>query len=475
MVITINRLPVFLHKIKTTLTRKILVMIRICLYCARYHDSPFKVAPLGIGYLYSYLVGNNIIDANNIRIVDSFDEVIEFRPDIVSIGSVSHVIDDARRFARQCKELLGCFTVLGGYHISCSPSMLPVEFDVGVLGEGELTFAELICSYSEEQRTVPSLDRIKGVCYQSSKNVMINPARELISDVDALPWPYRHKKYSTNEPIFTSRGCPFSCTFCASHKFWQGKTRFRSAQSVVDEISHIVETCNPKEIVILDDLWIADRKRFKRIVQLLIELGIPEKVTFRGFCRSSIVTEETILLLKKINYRVLRFGGETGSDVLLKSIKGNDISVADHQRVIDLSYKHDMECGASFMFGLPGETKSDIEKTVNFLEKNKHRLKIIGFYLFNPIPGTALWDQLAEKGEVSLDMRFSDYQLDLGRRDFDWDNLLYFNEEQIPLAEFRVLINEIKRKYYLKSPFVRCVTLLKRWVKKVGCYLGLVR
>jgi radical SAM superfamily enzyme YgiQ (UPF0313 family) len=288
----------------------------------------------------------------------------------------------------------------------------------------------------------------------------------LIEDVNSLPWPSRHKKYSSEEAVFTSRGCPYKCIFCASHGFWNGKVRFRSAESVVDEVFYLVKTYKPKEIVILDDLWIADKKRFKAIAEGLMQRNIPQRVTLRGFCRSSIVDEQTILLLKKINYRVLRFGGETGSDELLKAIKGRDISVSDHQRVIDLSYKHGMECGASFMFGVPGETREDIQKTIHFLERNKTKLKIMGFYLFNPIPGTILWQQLVESGLLPSDFKFESLQLDLSRKEFDWENVLYFNNDLIPLNEFRSLIDEIKGKYFLKSKIMIVFSAVKSRLRR---------
>lgn len=442
-------------------------MIKVCLYCARYPEEPFKVAPLGVGYLYSFLVSKGIIARENIKIVDSLEEIVKFKPNIVGISSVSHVIDDAIIMAKESKELTGCLTILGGYHVSCSPKSLPDEFDLGVIGEGELTFAEIVSSYSMIDSNITSIENIKGICYKLDNVIKLNSSRELIENIDVLPWPFRHIKYSSDEAIFTSRGCPYKCTFCASHGFWKGKVRFRSAKSVVDEIDYVVKTHNPKEIAILDDLWIADKARFKSIVEGLIKLEIPKKVTFRGFCRSSIVDEEIIFMFKKINYRILRFGGETGSDELLKAIKGKDISVSDHQRVIDLCYKHGMECGASFMFGVPGETWADIEKTINFLERNKGKLKIIGFYLFNPIPGTHLWQQLEDRNLLPLDFEFRNLQLDLSRKDFDWKNVLYFNNYSIPLEDFRVTMKEIKRKYYTKSIIINALSVLKyMWKRK---------
>lgn len=422
-------------------------MAKICLYCARFPFEPFTVAPLGIGYIASYLISNGLTEEKDIRIVDSLEEAIEFNPDILGVSSVSQVMGEARRFAEGCKKETGCITIIGGYHITCIPHRLPPEFDIGVLGEGELTFAELIHQYNSKGFDMRSLAKVSGICYRDGDRVRQTGMRDTVANIDELPWPYRHKQYSTAEPVFTSRGCPFHCTYCASHTFWGDRCRFRNAQAVVDEISHIVDAYAPKEIAILDDLWIARKKRFREIVEKLNSKGITDRVSFSGFCRSNIVHEEEILLFKKLNYRFVRFGAETGSEDLLHRIKGDGISVADHQRVIDLCHKHRLSCGASFMFGVPGETREDIFQTVEFLRMNRGKLLISGFYLCNPIPGTPMWNDLLDKGRISENIEFERLQLDFLKPNFSWDNLLYFNEDNIPLEEFRGIIEGIKYEF----------------------------
>lgn len=266
--------------------------LKVCLYCARYKGEEFNVRPLGISYLASYLLDKGVVAAGNLRIVDNYEEAIAFQPDVIGVSSVSQVIADARDFARRCKEATNCYTILGGYHVSSVPRRLPDEFDIGVIGEGEETFFELLKRYAGGSFFETDLNNIAGICFRGEGGIIqLSPLREQIVDIDALPWPVRHKSYSKEEPVFTSRGCPFRCTFCASQRFWRGHTRFRSADSVVREIEYIVERYQPHEIAILDDLWMADKQRFKNIVNQLVELGIPKKVSFLYFNHETIPLE----------------------------------------------------------------------------------------------------------------------------------------------------------------------------------------
>lgn len=441
---------------------------KVCLYCARYDYEPLTIAPLGIGYIASYLVQQGIVSQEQICIVDTLDEAIEFKPDILGVSSVTQVIRDGRDFAKKCKEKTRCLTVLGGYHVTAVPQNLPKEFDIGVLSEGEITFAEIVNFFKLNKLTV-TLGQIKGICYSKNGEIIINESRGLIEDLDSLPLPYRHKAYSQKIPIFTSRGCQYRCIFCASKGFWKNRYRLRSADSVISEIVHLVNKYRTKRITInvLDDLWIANKKRFREIVEKLVALKIPEKTDFMGFCRSNVIYEEDIKLLKQLNYKCVRFGAETGSEVLLKRLKGDNISIADHQRVIDLCQKYKMPCRASFMFGVPGETMEDLEATITFLRKNKGKLEIGGFYLFNPIPGTEIWEEMKDNGMIPDKFKLENLtQLDFNKDFFSWDDILYFNEENVSLEEFRELIHKIKAEFIYDTFRKKAKLTVKKYLPK---------
>jgi len=428
--------------------------LKVCLYCARKTGEVIKTRPLGVAYLASFLLNENIVEEDEIVIVDSIKEALDFKPDLLGVSSVSQVADDAVFFAKSCKEATGCVTVLGGYHITGIPSLLPDVFDIGVLGEGEVTFSAVVKHIGRVNDFSHGLRDINGICFHEDGKVFITDKREIIADIDSLPLPYRHKRYSGEEPLFTSRGCPYRCIFCASHTFWGDSYRVRSVDSVVDEIEYIVDNFNPKTINILDDLWVANKKRFRGIVDKLVALGITKKVSFKGFVRSNIIFEEDILLLKKLNYSSIRFGAETGSQKLLQRLKGKGISVSDHQNVIDLCEKQHMKCYASFMFGVPGETREDLEQTVGFLRRNKGKIGIAGFYFFNPIPGTVLWDYLEDKILGMKEFNLGRLQIDLNDN-FRWDGVPYFNGDNVPLGEFKEIVDSIRAEFIVGGLFKR--------------------
>jgi radical SAM superfamily enzyme YgiQ (UPF0313 family)/predicted SAM-dependent methyltransferase len=431
--------------------------IKICLYCSR--DDYYPVPALGIAYIASYLIEKGVVEKSQVLIADSLEEVIDFKPNVVGISSTSQVFRQTLEFVKKCKERTGALTVLGGYHISVDPRSLPKEFEFGVIGEGEITFAELVSWLARETVDDDDLKAINGLCYHRGGEVVTNADRKLIDDLDSLPFPIFQKRYSDEYPIFTSRGCPYRCTFCASSLFWKNRTRFRSAESVVKEIAEAVERYRYRKIYFLDDLWLSDQKRFRKIVELLEERGITQKVGFKGFCRSNIIFEEQIKLLKRLNYTVVRFGGETGSNKLLQKIKGKNISVKDHTRVIDLCARYGLSCSASFMFGIPGETMADIELTHQFLMKHRGRLSVSGFYFFNPVPGTKLWNDLVQAGKIRDNFDLSNLQLDLARDNFSWEKAQkgYFNEENISFSLFREKMEFLRACEIGPKPFIRTV------------------
>lgn len=415
-------------------------MIRIGFIQAQGQDTRSYGYPLSFGYMASVLreaLGRRF----EFRIVSEPHELIAFAPELIALGSVSSCFWQAEDYIQLFGDRLPeARIVLGGHHISALPHRLPAGADVGVIGEGEDTFLELVSSFEAGGGwTAQQLGDVAGICYHDRGRVVRTARRPLRDDLDSLPFPLRRKNAFCPEEaiIFTSRGCPFHCAFCSTQQHWERYRRF-SADYVVRELEHIALTQpEVRTVYILDDLYVADRRRLRRMVRLVDEAGLNRRFDFHGFVRSNLVDDELCELLRAMNVRAIRFGAESGSDaVLARMERGGKCSVSTHQRAVDLAARHGLACGASFMLGYPGETRGDLQRTFDFIERNRGRLTVEGLYLAVPLPGTELWCWAAERGLVDETMDWQRLTLAYDNPDFDWARFLYLNDEFFPRGEF---------------------------------------
>jgi radical SAM superfamily enzyme YgiQ (UPF0313 family)/2-polyprenyl-3-methyl-5-hydroxy-6-metoxy-1,4-benzoquinol methylase len=420
--------------------------MRIAFYVARHPGETITQTPPSLQFLAGYLIGKQIVKEQDIIFSNSADEAIRFLPDIVGISSVSQCVGDAINAAKAVHaKLPSCWLVLGGYHISALPQYLPDPFDFGVIGEGETTFSDLVSACKEGVQTDDArIAEIMGICYRSKGEIIQTAPRALVEDIDSLPAPLRRlSKGQEWVYLFTARGCPYKCSYCASHAFWE-KYRFHSAEYVVNEIVRMAEDLDIRSFYSVDDLFIAPKNRLRMIVKLLEESGWIGRLRFKGFVRVNLVDNEVVHLLKKMGFIEVRFGMETASERLLRKIKDQPFSINKVEEVIDLFNASQIPVCGSFMFGIPGETESDIMTTRDFLLKHQGRFYISGFYLTQAVPGSALWDECVSKDLVNPKMDFSSLELDLSRKEFDWSNVNYLNKEGIPFERFQIIIKKLR-------------------------------
>ena len=425
--------------------------MKIAFYCTRYASEDLSQLPLGIAYLGSYLEQQGLVRRSDICYANSHAEVLAFSPDVLCVSSTSQVITDAFALA---EKVHGAYPtakcILGGYHITALPRQLRAPFDVGVLGEGELTLAELIRGLQANQWNDEWLRSIEGICFRDvTGSLVTTPRRQQITRLDTLPLPHRHFGDKAPEVyMFTSRGCPYRCIYCASAVHWD-TCRYHSPARVVQEIETLHARHGARRIYLLDDLFAANKKRLRAIADLLDERGLLGKLSFHGFVRANLMDEEVAQLLARLKFNYVRFGAESASQRILTKLKKGSVLVAQAQATVDLCRKYDLPVGAAFVFGTPGETERDLSDTFDFLARNRGKLNLSGFYLLTPYPGTELWLWAHERGIVSESMDWSRLALDFTKPEFDWDRAIYLNDETLPLARFKEIVERFRDAFLL--------------------------
>lgn len=370
-----------------------------------YNKSRFST--LGLGYLAAYLRKNSDFDQIYIIEGDGEAQLRRIKPDLVGIYSVTQMFPDAEAVAKKIKhEYSGIHTIIGGYHISALPYTLPESFDIGVCGEGEETFKEIVSVVSSYGLDVRRLSEINGIVFHDKQDVRITDARGFIADIDKIPFPARDLMHTSRFlNIITSRGCPYRCIFCASVNFWK-KPRFHSAEYVVDEIEEMVRKYRAVHISIWDDLFIADKERLEAIRDLILKKKINKKVSFGCALRSNLINHHTCNLLKDINVKRVSFGFETGSQRILDFLKCGSVTIQEHITATQLCKSYGFHVTGTFMLGSPDETQQDMLETLNLIKK----LKLDGggtLTLTVPLPGTKLWEYAKDRNLVSDNMDYS--------------------------------------------------------------------
>lgn len=317
----------------------------------------------------------------------------------------------ALNISKLVKENSDAPVVWGGVHTSLLPAqtLKKENIDVVVQGEGEVTFYELVQALEKEK----SLKDVKGIWYKEDGKIERNPEREFI-DLNEIPdLPYHLvniKDYSTFDlsgtgkqalTIITSRGCPFRCTFCFNTVVNKRKWRALSVENTLKRIKRLIDEFGVNTFYIEDDNLCGDLKRFRGIINGIVEEDLDILWGAGGIRADSIakMDRDFLKLVEKSGCRNLDIGAESGSPRMLKLML-KDITVPT---IIDVNKKlstFPFTIKYTFIVGAPTETESELLSTVRLALKlskdNKHAYPL--FPIFTPYPGTAMFNLAVENG-----------------------------------------------------------------------------
>lgn len=402
---------------------------------------------LGIGFLAASVRAQ--LPEVEVVIKERLDDLLAESPDVLGISASTDTYHIALRWAEEIKAKSKALVVIGGIHISLLPASLEPCFDVAVIGEGELTFVDLLQSVLEhgglERRALRS---IAGLAFCEDAGVHVTAQRALTRDLDQLPLPNRRELPFHHEGgrahVFSARGCPYDCSFCASARFF-GRYRCHSVQTVADDIDLLINEEKASFIVFYDDLFIARKSRLRELIEQLEARKLIGKCQYMGHVRANLIDDEVCELLKRLGMDVVSMGLETFSDSLLSFYNKRGVTAAVNQRALDVLARHGINVLSLFMFGAPVETADDVHETLEAIYANLEAGKIGDgqWGALVPYPGTALWDSAREAGVVHEKM---DWRKFSAQRKSE----LYIGK--LPRQELLSIIDEWKTKFSLLVP-----------------------
>lgn len=383
-------------------------------------DSPYP--PLGLLSIAAVLKEKKheikFVDmsAENIDIDQLIQIVKKFGPDLIGFTAVTPTFEAALEIIKKVKKDFDVKIVLGGIHATIMKDKIMVhnEIDFSVIGEGEITILELVNALISGNN---NFSDIKGLYSRRGKDVLWGGVRELIKNLDELPFPAMDlindiNKYTPPNitrspvlPIMTSRGCPFSCSFCCSEQLFGHFFRARTVESIISEIDFYIKKYNVREIHILDDLFLVNKKRVLDFCEKVLENKYDISFSFANGVRVDMIDDDILSNLKKIGLRNIGFGIESGNQKVLDRVNKR-LTLEQIRKGVKLCKKYNFETWGFFIIGLPGDTEETVRETIDFaIELDPDYAK---FLILKPYPGSKVYYELSEQNYI-LSHDYSDY------------------------------------------------------------------
>lgn len=250
--------------------------------------------------------------------------------------------------------------------------------DVVIVGEGEETLAELLPALA--QRGPHRLHGVAGASFRDESGQLVtNPARPQIADLDSLPWPDReridlpryvetwrthHGMGSVN--LITARGCPYKCQWC-SHAVFGYSYRRRGFLDCADELEHIHQVYRPDQVWYSDDVFTINHRWLYSYAAELKRRGL--KLPFETISRADrMMKEEVLETLAEMGCYRIWIGAESGSQRILDAMK-RGVTVEQVEWATRAAQRHGIQVGMFLMWGYDGEELEDIEATIDQLKK----------------------------------------------------------------------------------------------------------
>jgi magnesium-protoporphyrin IX monomethyl ester (oxidative) cyclase len=338
------------------------------------------------------------------------ETIRSFAPDVLGVSchysfsrqSAFNVVALAKRLDTRIATVMGGIvpSIHGRSVLDDCPSL-----DYALVGESERSLVDLLDFLSSR---TPSPCDIDGLLFRDGSDVIENPKRHFIEDLDSIPYPARdlvdiHRYMNTGSRIFglgnrpalsllTSRSCPNQCSFCNMWMIHGRKWRMRSVDNVLGEIDEIVNKYRAEHIYIVDDTFTFHPSRTKELLEQVIRRGYkirwntPNGISVRG------IDDELVQLMKRSGCASVCLAIESGSEYIRNTVIGKRLPEEQIVKVVGLFQKAKIPTGGFLVLGMPGEDEAQFRQTCDLV--NRLPLSFIVAQFALPFPGTKLYQDL---------------------------------------------------------------------------------
>lgn len=367
--------------------------------------------PLGLLYLSAYLKTKG----HDVEVYDStFGSLAELQARLRSepegiVGIYTNLMTrPAVLKIVAAAKLYGWTVILGGPEsANYCDEYLRAGADVIVIGEGELTLAELLPLLAARKRELHS---VLGIAFKDEEGRTVRtPERAKIPDLDQLPLPDRasidHQRYlrawkerhgASSINLITARGCPYRCTWC-SHAVYGYSHRRRTPAKVAEEVADIIERYDPDQLWYADDVFTISHPWLAAYSKELRARGIHRP--FETITRADrLQTESAVRALRELGCYRIWIGSESGSQRILNAMQ-RGVTVEQVRSAVKLAHDHDIQVGMFLMWGYEGEEIEDIAATVEHVKITNP--DVFFTTVAYPIKGTPYFDAVADRVQLA--------------------------------------------------------------------------
>lgn len=374
--------------------------------------APFE-PPLGLAYLTAAAKQHGhqveLLDMQGLMMDSAALEqrLREEQPDFVGITAMTPTYPEAIRVAELARKVLPqAHIALGGVHPTLDPEgvLAHPAVDFVMRGEGEEAIVALLDVLTGQGGT---LAEVPGLCYRTDQGLHISERAPLIRDLNAIP-PADYDAFPVERYIehngllrsvrgismIVSRGCPYSCSFCAVQQTMGHKWRFRSALSVVEQIETLRDKHGIQGVWFKDSIFNLKKDWTREFCRLMVERKVG--VEWQALTRINLLDDAELAMMKAAGLTQIDLGIESGSPNTLKRLN-KKITVDEIRAGVALAKKHVRVFGF-FMIGVPGETEDDVQQTFELAKSIE--LDRWSWSIYSPLPGSPLYDDLIQEKRI---------------------------------------------------------------------------